>query len=840
MSLSSLLVQREIATVREVEEAQAHQIIHGGDFVTNLLEVTSASESRVLPLVAQSYGLMAAPFGELPPAGAEARRLVTAVVATERSVIPLEVGPQGLVLAVSEPLTADAARQLAFVLATPVVQRIALFVRIRQALARDYGLPLEPRYVALLARLSGSAGEGGAGPHSTRTDSTRPVESSPARAVRRWRGPLTIAAAKSELEDASHGDRILDIVFEFARQSFDYTALLIVRGNDAFGRDAFGEGASREQVLELRVSLHEPGLFATARRLGEMVCQIPNGPRDRALMLSLGRNGLTECAVLPICVRRRAVAFVVGDGGRAGIDQPALADVRALTRSASFAFERLLVLKRRSAFPPARNPSAAPPAVKKSPSARVAAYAVGGGDAGGPSGDDSPGGDAWLDRPSLDAPPPSNLLSVRSLSGAPIPREDPPLAGARLGGLGVRPRPSKPPVPTSSSQPPPSSLPKSRRGRAEAPPLEFGQKRPISSFFPADLDEVEQSLLEEIRGEDDGGRKTLVSAQGPGGVRTSLPPSERQVSVPPHKPPSSRTPRSASLRSVIVDVPGDYSVLVDRFVTHGGQDAESELLRVGGSAMPALMARFPGPTVDLGSLGTDGPLPPVGECGHVLRVIVAQRRAALPFVLLAVDDPDATRRFWATYLLSELAYHDASDAIFRRLFDADGRVRRAARAAARAVGEASPQRLVDLLAAKIQESPEDAEWAIETLCSMREPLGVPIMIAALEKGAPALVSAARSALVVVTRQDFGLNASSWTAWWQENQARHRIEWLIDALMSEHALVRAAAGEEVKLLTGEYFGYYDDLPKREREKAQGRYRHWWASVGKARFASRATT
>jgi len=31
-----------------------------------------------------------------------------------------------------------------------------------------------------------------------------------------------------------------------------------------------------------------------------------------------------------------------------------------------------------------------------------------------------------------------------------------------------------------------------------------------------------------------------------------------------------------------------------------------------------------------------------------------------------------------------------------------------------------------------------------------------------------------------------------------------------------------------------FGYYDDLPKKERAKAQERYREWWESKGKARF------
>src|SRR4029079_17830720 len=84
-------------------------------------------------------------------------------------------------------------------------------------------------------------------------------------------------------------------------------------------------------------------------------------------------------------------------------------------------------------------------------------------------------------------------------------------------------------------------------------------------------------------------------------------------------------------------------------------------------------------------------------------------------------------------------------------------------------------------------------------------------------------------------QYFGTSVQRWSAWWSDNYERHRLEWLIDALMHDQAAIRAAAGEELKTTTKEYFGYYDDLPKRERERAQSRYREWWNSVGRVRFS-----
>ena len=152
MSLSSLIVQREIASIREIEEALARQVLYGGDLVTNLFEVSRIEESALMPVVAESYGLPAVPAGELPRVPEEAARLVAAEVAAERAFAPLEIGA-ALVGAVAEPFPRDVEQELAFVLALPIEQRIAPLFRIRQALTRDYGLPLDKRTARLITKI---------------------------------------------------------------------------------------------------------------------------------------------------------------------------------------------------------------------------------------------------------------------------------------------------------------------------------------------------------------------------------------------------------------------------------------------------------------------------------------------------------------------------------------------------------------------------------------------------------------------------------------------------------------------------------------------------------------
>ena len=1051
MSLSSLIVQREIASIREVEEALARQVLYGGDLLTNLLEVARLDEAVLLPIVAESLGLPAAPSGELPRPEPDAKRLVAAEVAVERNLAPLSVDRYGLTVAVAEPLSAEVEQELAFALALPISQRIAPLVRIKQALARDYGVPLDRRLQRLLMRMSTD------GPRASSTfppmrdaefrlGAPRPPSIAPAapppseialprpsappgggagtlvrhaaapsmRPLRRRRGAITVETARTELEEVDERDTIFDLLFEFARQYFDYTAVFIVHGEAAEGRDAFGEGAPRDKVARIAVPLDLPSLLASARDKKTTLQRVPSlDGIDAVLMNDLGRSGKTLCIVLPVIVRTRVVALLLGDGGETGIDATTLADLEAIVAAATAAFERLIVRRKLkgSVQPPADAAEPVEEGAKKAPQFSLAPLTKLSQLSDRPSVEELappirdlvtepvsrrsetvrelvvqtylPEGEALAPlvvprRASENVPPPANMLAVRRPSGRPIPREEPDSASrvpavtamSNLGGAAleaikrVSGTPGAPPV---AAKAPASVAPRSSRRRAEAPALDFGALPPPSSMFGSEApgaNEVERRLLAEIQGRSFDNEPITsrdshppvvgpsnvpppvssdpepppspkaespppqrvasvmpppteaspvsfqgdievapVSAPAPASTEivsaddsdvdvidlvekprsselTSAPPtpwpsameepvvssrlppvpessarpmpaSEQQISVAAHRPPSSRSDHTRILPSVIVDVASEYVGLVERVVagakpgatdSPSADDAETELLRAGGYAMPAIMASFPGPvTIDPDRL-TDGTLPRVADCGPVLRLVASQRLTALPFVLSHVEDPDVEKRFWATYLLTELLYPDVLEPIVQRVFAAEPRIRRAARAAARAYAEGHPTAIVERLehvATDGGESLDRRALAVEALGETREALAVPALMPLLDDPNAQVAAAVRVALTTITRQDFGASAQKWLPWWDGNKDRHRLEWLIDALMHEQAALRAAAGEELKTITKEYFGYYDDLPKRERERAQSRYREWWNTVGRVRFTRSAS-
>jgi hypothetical protein len=363
------------------------------------------------------------------------------------------------------------------------------------------------------------------------------------------------------------------------------------------------------------------------------------------------------------------------------------------------------------------------------------------------------------------------------------------------------------------SQPPPT--------RAEAPLAKsrFTPPPPVLEV----IEEIDPDALF-----DEGGWEAGHHEEG-------APPPSSAIAVPPHAPPSRHSVRA--LPSVIVEVDLEIRALVER-VSRGEPDdaAEGELLRLGERALHVIMRDFPGPiALERQRIATMTVPPRASECGPLLRLVTRQRKIALPFVLEKLESLDDEVRGWATHLLVELPYLEAVPYALLRLRDSDAATRASAAFALAAIARQYADEVVGAVNEMARATdPRDRQVAVMAMGELREPAQVPELIRALGDGDEAVVETAERSLGLVTRQDLGADARRWVKWWEQNALRHRIEWLIDALTHEVSEIRRAAGDELKSVTKEYFGYSADLPPRDRERAQQRYRDWWITEGKARF------
>jgi hypothetical protein len=152
------------------------------------------------------------------------------------------------------------------------------------------------------------------------------------------------------------------------------------------------------------------------------------------------------------------------------------------------------------------------------------------------------------------------------------------------------------------------------------------------------------------------------------------------------------------------------------------------------------------------------------------------------------------------------------------------------------LGRPRVRALADKLQGELKGTPERAVLAAGALGELRDGLAVPALIDVLE-GPPAVSRTAARALVEIAQQDFGTSRKKWLAWWEQHKKTDRVAWLLEGLSHRSPEIRFASSEELRLITGEYFGYHFDLPKREREEARERWKQWWYQSGHARVPDR---
>ncbi len=295
--------------------------------------------------------------------------------------------------------------------------------------------------------------------------------------------------------------------------------------------------------------------------------------------------------------------------------------------------------------------------------------------------------------------------------------------------------------------------------------------------------------------------------------------------------------------------PPDYGALVAELESVELAAAQAhgleQLVRAGRDAVAVLMSGFPGKVV-LNRRHPPDARRPVAEHGPRLRALVHLVRDAVPELLSACEQGPSDSRWYALALLAELPDPRTVGAAGERLFDDDEGLRALAlESLQRMQGQAALEgdlraletRLRSALGAVSGGGAGNAvrrRRAAEALGALRAEGAIDDLILHVASLDPDLSTAVRRALFTITRQDFGEKEKRWRSWWNENRSRHRVEWLLDALSADADETRLLASEELKRLTGEWFGYQFDLPKREREAALKRWRSWWGDVGRRRF------
>ncbi|HEX4455100.1 MAG TPA: hypothetical protein VH143_29770 [Kofleriaceae bacterium] len=265
----------------------------------------------------------------------------------------------------------------------------------------------------------------------------------------------------------------------------------------------------------------------------------------------------------------------------------------------------------------------------------------------------------------------------------------------------------------------------------------------------------------------------------------------------------------------------------------GAEELMFEAVERSRETLGALMRRFPG-TLRVDRFAVSGRPLRAAQYGGLLDLAVRLGAAASELLVEQMASAQRDTRFYATICTAELRPRSAIIALVERLFDQDFGVRAAAieGLAGYPVAELT-QSLARARRAVHSSDPEVVAAAVTAIVSLGDIEAVGDLIAALERNDKG-TEHVRKALVALTAQDFGASERKWRKWWDAAKSKHRIEWLIDGLTHKEDANRETAIQELRRLTGEYFGYHHDLPRKERDIAAERWIAWWREIGHRRF------
>ncbi len=242
------------------------------------------------------------------------------------------------------------------------------------------------------------------------------------------------------------------------------------------------------------------------------------------------------------------------------------------------------------------------------------------------------------------------------------------------------------------------------------------------------------------------------------------------------------------------------------------EHAIGEAVARAAEVLPLIARRFPG-KLRVDRYQVSGRALRAAQYGALLDLVVRLGSPVADVLVEKMGDPQRDTRFYATVCAAEVRPRNAIYALVERLFDADYGVRACASEALAGY----PLRDLDLAMVRCRHAlhSDDADRvlaAATAIADLGDVHAIPDLIDTSGRDGKR-AEHARRALMALTKQDFGTSERKWRRWWDDHREQHRIEWLIEALGHKEAPLRQSAAEDLRKLTGEYFGFHHDLPRR---------------------------
>lgn len=390
-----MLLEEQLVTKAQLEEALEAQVIYGGKLGTNLCELGFLQEKDLARVLGKLHNVPYA-SGEMQPDPA-ALALADPQFLDDNDCLPMRVDATRLTVAVIDPLKFEALDQLGFRAGKRIVKVVIPEFRMNQLLRRyckayrevrpidmntlrpskaveaaqekkpvaDTGdLINEDDFQKLYAQaLDGGGGQPPAaaseviseeaivgevvedsGPRSAPPSGPQPRRSAPGHdKPEAPLQPMSFANAQKTLATSNDREDIARTVLSFALSKWKRALILSVQGDLVSGWKGAGEGVSQANVRRIGVTLKEQNTFKLIRDTrSHYVGPMKRGPSTAVFYKLLGGGFPGTAVLMPLLVRSRPVHLVYVDNGPKEFTTPDIGELLILSQAVTRSYEQLI------------------------------------------------------------------------------------------------------------------------------------------------------------------------------------------------------------------------------------------------------------------------------------------------------------------------------------------------------------------------------------------------------------------------------------------------------------------------------------------------------------------
>ncbi|MBI5527112.1 MAG: hypothetical protein HY897_12325 [Deltaproteobacteria bacterium] len=859
--LGAALVKEGVISDDILRTAERRQLENGGRIDTNLLELGTVDPGKLIDLLARAANCEAATLTQLEAIDEELIRGFPARLALRYRIIPFLKERRTLHIIMNDPLDLSLIEEISFLLNVPLRPHVVPEAWLEHALHKYYGIETHDRFLRLFDEKWGRPSEpppaDAAAPEvvpAAPVPLEPPVSAAPenvASAPVPSEAPVSATTAPSaapppagaaalpekpyayprdfalrDIDAAGSRDEILAAALKFFWQHFEFSAVFAVTGGRVKGWGCAGGLPEAAAFLKsFSAPLEEPSVFrimyeTKSHYLGPLA---PTAINDE-IRESLGRPSVPNILLIPIAVKGRLVAAVYSDNGAAPVESHVIPDLVAFSAGVAGAFSELIIKKKQGPKAAATKavPQAAAPAEEPPPPVSAVPVPV-------------PEAPLPAETPAAAEPaaaePAAPPVPVVEAAGA-APAEAPadiaaPAAHADEIVTAPVPIPVLPPEPEAHAAPARDDVPAFDAAALEdmdralevPPPVMAGEvRRPdepepprpdlerIVSGGQAEEEDAHLAAVERVERVDVAGGVTAPGEQAAG------------AAPPEAGPPGARSADEIGILIATLEASG-RGVLDDSFTA---------LQEIGEACIPVLAKRFPG-RLRIDPLSqTQRDVAEVEEHSDLIRLIIAIGRPCVEMLCELTRDADTNKRFYAVFTFSKLRYPEAIPFLLDRIFDSSPKVRLIALDVLHRF-RSFPKFAVVTSRLRSELAGGDTNRqriAAIALGQFKDVESIPQLIKLTGSRDEDVAEAAVQALVDLAKQNFGDSERKWMAWWRDNKDVPRVRWLIEGLKHKEEEIRFMAVEELRELTGNFFSYFHDAPKKDREKSIERWEAWY--------------